>query len=990
MARPEPGRDPEMVERTQKLNLTFALTSLGLLAALSWMIWADYSREWKKYQLEFNRMEVQRTEEQIQQARGKEDAKKLQEIQARHAQGEQEAATRAGEIARVREELATLQAEWYRTDQDYRFTKANIDVYKYRYEEAAHTSSSHAAAEQKKLRELEARWAEERLKLESVKADLAAAQAKKADLEKSKLAAEVLHKELYTVKDRLDKKLVSLQPGFVSFVRNMPVLDMANPSLKVQQILPANLSDDVIFTGTPKVDRCITCHLGIDRKGFEDAPQPFTTHPNVELYVQGSHAMDRIGCTVCHQGRGRATGFVNAVHTPHDKEQETAWGKYSKTKEYERIHHWDLPMLAKGHTESQCVKCHQGVVEVPKATRLNMGKQLVEKFGCYGCHKIKGWENLRKAGPDLTKVTSKTTEDWIYRWIKEPKGFRPTRMPQVWGVRSLEHEPEELKQRSQARDDAEANAVAAFLVKSAETIQYPAPPAGDLTAGRKAFETVGCLGCHRIGNDNRGMEIVKTGDRSVPIPAASFRTHGPNLDGTGTKLNAGWVYAWIKNPKGYWHETRMPNLRLSDKEAADVTSYLMSLKNDEFMARPRPAMNAQVRDEIILEYLTNTLPVAPAQAKLKEMDDAQKTMFLGEKTIARQGCFGCHNIKGFEKTSPIGVELTEEGSKLVERLDFGFQHGKIPHTLPAWVHLKLMDPRIYDEGKHQTKRPEEWLRMPKFHMSDEEADAVVTAVLSFTKEQVPAAAQKQVSADERYVEDGRRLVREFNCQGCHQIGERGGAIKAVITDNLVRAGGDDMQAGALSPPMLYNDKSKIGEGARVHTDWLHGFLGDPSKKIRPWLDIRMPTFEFTEEQLNAITRYFAAQDKVAYPYEPAPAHDPALVAAGQQLFTKWQCVKCHVVAGKLPEGQEPANMAPDLANVPNRLRADWLAQWLAKPSAIIPGTRMPSNFPADPKQNAFPEFFGGDQKKQIEAVRAYLLTLGGGKSRAGSGPIASR
>jgi hypothetical protein len=29
------------------------------------------------------------------------------------------------------------------------------------------------------------------------------------------------------------------------------------------------------------------------------------------------------------------------------------------------------------------------------------------------------------------------------------------------------------------------------------------------------------------------------------------------------------------------------------------------------------------------------------------------------------------------------VELTEEGSKLVERLDFGFEEEHIPHTLPA-------------------------------------------------------------------------------------------------------------------------------------------------------------------------------------------------------------------------------------------------------------------------------------------------------------------
>ena len=137
----------------------------------------------------------------------------------------------------------------------------------------------------------------------------------------------------------------------------------------------------------------------------------------------------------------------------------------------------------------------------------------------------------------------------------------------------------------------------------------------------------------------------------------------------------------------------------------------------------------------------------------------------------------------------------------------------------------------------------------------------------------------------------------------------------------------------------------------------------------------MPTFEFTEDELNTLTRYFAAQDGVTYPFDPKPTLDPAMVATGHDLFTKWQCIKCHVVAGKLPD-QDPSNMAPDLANVPLRLRADWLAKWLADPGHIQPGTKMPANFPANPEENAFPEILGGDQKAQIEAVRSYLLTLG--------------
>jgi cytochrome c2 len=984
----EPGRDPEMAQRTQVLNVVFALTSIALLITFSWMIWADYNREWKQYQKKFTDLDVQRTKTQIKDVDSKVDATKRQQLEQQIAQSKTELAANRAEIEKAEDELAKLQGEWYGVDQDFRFTKAKIDVAKYDYEEAAHKDPKGAADEKKDLDKLEKDWADYRVKLEDVEARKAAVQARLNALQKNRLESEKIQKELFADKTRLEDKLEKIEPGFVSFVRNMPILDLANPSLKVQQILPANLKDDVIFTATEKVDRCTTCHLGIDKKGFEDAPQPYRTHPNLELYVTGPHPMDRVGCTVCHQGRGRATGFVAAAHTPLSREQEIAWGKYSKSKEYHGVHHWDLPMLTKGSTESQCVKCHQNVIEVPKATNLNVGRQLIEKNGCYGCHKIKGWEDLRKVGPDLTKITSKTNEDWIYRWIKEPKGFRPTRMPQAWDVR-----PHETADQL-ARNNVEANAVAAYIVANSSTETYPAPPGGDLTAGRKVFETVGCLACHRVGDDQRGMEVIKTAaGKDVPIAAASFRTHGPNLDGTGTKLNAGWVYSWVKNPKGYWHETRMPNLRLTDREAADVTAYLMSLKNDEFMARQRPALDTTLRDKAILEILENTLTKGAAKAKFDSMDDRQKTLFLGERTIGRYGCFGCHTIKGFEKTSPIGVELTEEGSKLVERLDFGFQHGKIAHTLPAWVKLKVKEPRIYDEGKHETKKPEEWLRMPKFWVSDDEADAIVTAVLSFTKEQVPLAAQKQLSADDRYVERGRRLVREFNCQGCHVIGDRGGSIQAVIKDHIVKSGGDDLQTQALSPPMLYNAKSKIGEGARVHTDWLHDFLRDPSDEIRPWLDIRMPTFEFTETQLNEISRNFAAQDGVPYPYEPVPTSDPAMVAAGRELFTKWQCVKCHIQGGKLPD-QEPAAMAPDLALVPQRLRADWLTKWLANPGHIIPGTRMPSNFPEDPKDNSFPEYFGGDQKQQIEAVRAYLLTLGSGsatKPRPAAGrPIASR
>jgi cytochrome c2 len=640
MAKREPEPDPGLAARNQKLNVLFALSSIGLLVTVGLMIWADYGREWRQYQVEFNRLKVELTQSQMEEALSPEDAERLKEIEAELARGREEVAAQLDEIRQIEAELNRLQGSWYAADQDYRFTKAKLDVARYELDEAVHRGHSSADARRAHLQELEAQWEDYRLEVEEIATRREEKEARLAELRKTEVEAEKARDELLAEKTRLEGLLGRIEPGFTNFVRNLPVLDLANPSLKVHQIMPANLYDDVIFTPTPKVDRCITCHLGIDQKGYEDAPQPYTTHPEPELYVQGAHAVDKVGCTVCHQGRGRGTAFVTAAHTPSTKEQEKEWGKYSGTDYYKPMKHWDLPMLARGATQSQCVKCHRGVVEVPKAYELNTGTELVERYGCYGCHKIKGWETRRKVGPDLSKIASKTHEEFIFRWIKEPRGLRPTRMPQFWDVR-IDETPELLH-----RNNVEANAVVAYLVDKSAVEDYPPPPTGDLDAGRELFETVGCLGCHRVGEDLRGIDGLAN---------ASHRTYGPNLHGTGSKVNAGWLYAWLRDPKAYWPETNMPSLRLTEREAADITAYLMSFKSEDFMDRERPEMDRAVRDEIAMDYLRERLTVKQAEEKLASMEDHERTLYLGERTIFRSGCFGCHMIPGFETTMPIAA-----------------------------------------------------------------------------------------------------------------------------------------------------------------------------------------------------------------------------------------------------------------------------------------------------------------------------------------------
>src|SRR5258708_34014989 len=87
--------------------------------------------------------------------------------------------------------------------------------------------------------------------------------------------------------------------------------------------------------------------------------------------------------------------------------------------------------------------------------------------------------------------------------------------------------------------------------------------------------------------------------------------------------------------------TVMPSLRLSPEDAEDVATYLMAQKKQE--------------------------PSSYADASFMD-DPALKTE--GKKWVRHFGCSGCHEISGFEDEGRIGTELTYEGSKPIERLDF--------------------------------------------------------------------------------------------------------------------------------------------------------------------------------------------------------------------------------------------------------------------------------------------------------------------------------
>src|SRR5215467_8118504 len=470
------------------------------------------------------------------------------------------------------------------------------------------------------------------------------------------------------------------------------------------------------------VDRCESCHMGIREplkisaavmtskgsKKPDEYAQAFVSHPEPGLLK--IHDPDKFGCSPCHQGNGRATTSIEKAH-----------GNYE---------HWLWPLFPKENSQAGCQTCHSADMVLVRGDvqfeTINNGKDLFRQRGCMGCHRYEGYDkepedlnnigqqikqietekkdnlkqtaylmkqadaaesneeankfnlqavdlrvanskldgrlqqldfqshslmqDTKKIGPNLKDVRLKLNKNWIPVWLKRPTDFRPTtKMPNF------------------RLNDHQIQSISAYIWQSGFTDALPKHKPGNAAHGKELFETRGCLACHSIGEGSRLMG----------------GTFAANLTRVGEKANYDYLVRWVHNarertrpycpyekkdigPEDYakkglpyqWslehskcpndgHElqvqnmTVMPSLRLASEDAEDITTYLISQKKQE----------------------------SSAYADAAFMDDPNLKE-EGNKWVRHFGCAGCHEIAGFEDEGRIGTELTFEGSKPIERLDF--------------------------------------------------------------------------------------------------------------------------------------------------------------------------------------------------------------------------------------------------------------------------------------------------------------------------------
>jgi mono/diheme cytochrome c family protein len=580
------------------------------------------------------------------------------------------------------------------------------------------------------------------------------------------------------------------------------------------------------------------------------------------------------------------------------------------------VRFWEHPLLREEMVQSSCISCHIDV-RLPGAEVIARGEKLFVQLGCHGCHLVEGYGELDKVGPYLRRIAAKAEPGWLARWIENPREFRSqTKMPDFFYDMRRDEKDEEAR--------AQSIAIAAYLLDAAkeESEKWLAghpPPRGidpqdpvKVNAGKDLVDSIGCRGCHGFA------------EGESPALLGESKDIAPNLSGIAEKVDARWLYHWLKNPRHYSPVARMPSLRLSDEEAVSIASYLMTLGS------PKPA------DADLLNALGK-----------KEVVERGKTL------VRKYGCFGCHDIPGMEAETRIGVELSTFGSKLLEELFFG-NRTDVPVTWYHWTYHKLKDPRTY-----ATERIEQI--MPQFSLAEADVKALMVFLKSRSEEEVPEQYHPAHIEREKTLVRGRLVVEKYNCVGCHVIEGQGGAILARYEE-----------APTMGPPILN------GQGAKVQPDWLFGFLKRPVS-LRPWLRVRMPTFGLSDEEATVIVQYFLAQEKVTVPftYVDVAAIPAEHVEAGRLLMSPdyLNCFSCHQQGERKPEGPEEG-WAPDLALARERLNPDWVIRWLRDPQALQPGTKMPSFYNFEDETPDGPEdILGGSDERQVEALRDYIMTL---------------
>ena len=203
---------------------------------------------------------------------------------------------------------------------------------------------------------------------------------------------------------------------------------------------------------------------------------------------------------------------------------------------------------------NRCVICHDipGIPETlaEKTTwpePRNDFELLVRDARCLTCHAIRG--NGGTFAPELTTVGSRLRRDWLEQFLMAPDIIRPMlkQMPKLQLTQAEARVAADYAKKHLTDPSIDSD----FLSKNPSTPE-------DVERGKQLYDAKGCAACHQIGDSGGAI--------------------GPTLTHVADRLEPGYIYQYVKNPQRFNARVVEPNYGFTNRQALDLTKYLLTLK----------------------------------------------------------------------------------------------------------------------------------------------------------------------------------------------------------------------------------------------------------------------------------------------------------------------------------------------------------------------------------------------------------------------------
>lgn len=507
--------------------------------------------------------------------------------------------------------------------------------------------------------------------------------------------------------------------------------------------------------------------------------------------------------------------------------------------------------------------------------------------------------------------------------------------------------------------------------------------------GRVEFATARCNRCHVREND-------------TPAPAAPALTH------VAAGLSPDAIAARVKDPAATMAHARMPEFGFTDDEARDIAAFLASISQPvelEQLPPARPRAGRQRRGAAVsgrtlflslgclachtagdlgrsaafgggdlsdvgsrrsAEWLYTWLAKpeklnASHRMPVFELSNEERrelALYLaglkGDRRVGFAHQSGANGAAGGH-SPPYDAEAANRGRALVEAARCAACHA-VGDVRPNLAGLSdLSQPPADWENSCLAGKPDAAKRRPGYRGLNR------AAIVAYIE-----SRSGKLSPESPFAR-GERVLEERNCLACHDRHQSKGM--AAIAGRVERV--DENLKGrsqALIPPSL------TALGDKLTDDALIAAVQGKQKRRLTWLDVRMPRFDHSKDDLEALVAYFVGHDRIPAgapagrggteeksrnaenrgPAKPPAAttpnggndhiNDSQILVAGHTLVGPrgFSCIACHQVGSYVPRNTAIGTRGSDLLKLGERMRPEYFLRWTRSPLRIVPGMEMPS------------------------------------------------